>query len=59
MLKRCVAPAFEALEWEEYKFKENSQSHGPFSGFPRPEIDENWDKLLEGDITSLDLPCTD
>jgi hypothetical protein len=54
-LINCVAPAFEALEWEEYKFKENSQSHGPFSGFPRPEIDENWDKLLEGEIPRLKL----
>jgi len=42
------APAYEAVEWEEYTFVENSQEHGPFSGFPRPEIDENWDKLLNG-----------
>ncbi|OTA69635.1 hypothetical protein K449DRAFT_384598 [Hypoxylon sp. EC38] len=43
------SPAYEALEWEEYTFQENSQTHGPFSGYPRPEIDENWDKLINAE----------
>ena len=40
------SPAFEAIEWEEYTYIDNSQSHGPFSGYPRPEIDQNWEKLI-------------
>ncbi|KAI1384938.1 uncharacterized protein F4822DRAFT_378185 [Hypoxylon trugodes] len=49
-----ISPAYEALEWEEYTFQENSQLHGPFSGYPRPEIDENWDKLLDAENIILE-----
>ncbi|KAI1379251.1 hypothetical protein F4677DRAFT_411012 [Hypoxylon crocopeplum] len=48
------SPAYEALEWEEYTFKENSQEHGPFSGFPRPEVDDNWDRLLNAENIRLE-----
>ncbi|KFY43935.1 hypothetical protein V494_01756 [Pseudogymnoascus sp. VKM F-4513 (FW-928)] len=48
------SPAYDAVQWEEYKFKENSQEHGPFSGYPRPEIDENWDKLLNAENIILE-----
>ncbi|KAJ8125400.1 hypothetical protein O1611_g8239 [Lasiodiplodia mahajangana] len=48
------SPAYDALEWEEYKFRENSQEHGPYSGYPRPEIDRNWDKLLNAENIILE-----
>ena len=50
-----AAPAYEAVEWEEYTFKENSQEHGPFSGYPRDEIDKNWDDLLNGKNCSVSI----
>jgi Mycotoxin biosynthesis protein UstYa len=43
-----AAPAHEAVFYEETTFQENSQEHGPFSGYPRDEIDQNWHNLLNG-----------
>ncbi|KGO69687.1 Protein of unknown function DUF3328 [Penicillium italicum] len=43
------SPAHEAVRYEEIRFAENSQSHGPFSGNPRPEIDKNWHDLLNAE----------
>ena len=43
-----TAPAQSVIRWEIKKFDENSQTHGPFSGYPRDEIDENWRKILNG-----------
>jgi hypothetical protein len=40
------------------KFDENSQTHGPFSGYPRDEIDENWRKILNGKYIIKQLLCT-
>jgi hypothetical protein len=48
-LLTAIAPAHEAVIYEEVKFQENSQEHGPFSGYPRDEIDQNWHDLLNGE----------
>jgi hypothetical protein len=50
----CIAPAQEVLEWEIKTFDENSQEHGPFSGYPREEIDQNWRDLLDGRYNILE-----
>ncbi|XWW97684.1 hypothetical protein V2A60_005670 [Cordyceps javanica] len=45
-LQLIQSPASGALEWSEHTFVENSFSHGPFSGYPREEIDRNWHDLI-------------
>ena len=43
-----VAPAQSVIRWERKTFQHNSEAHGPFSGYPREEIDQNWRDLLNG-----------
>ncbi|KAM3563468.1 hypothetical protein ARSEF4850_002316 [Beauveria asiatica] len=45
-LQLIQTPATGVLEWSEHTFVENSFSHGPFSGYPRDEIDQNWHDLI-------------
>ncbi|KAJ6784143.1 hypothetical protein PWT90_04173 [Aphanocladium album] len=48
-LQLIQSPASEALEWSETTFVENSFSHGPFSGYPRDEINQNWHDLINAE----------
>lgn len=45
------APAVEAVEWEAHKFslEDRIQEKGSFSGKPRPDLDEAWHDLLNGE----------
>ncbi|OAA74187.1 hypothetical protein ISF_01088 [Cordyceps fumosorosea ARSEF 2679] len=45
-LQLIQSPASGAMQWAEHTFVENSFSHGPFSGYPREEIDKNWHDLI-------------
>ncbi|KAI1078852.1 hypothetical protein F5B20DRAFT_546444 [Whalleya microplaca] len=47
-------PANDAVEWEAHVFDENDMVHGPFSGLPRDEIDQNWHNLLNNENIMLE-----
>ncbi|KAB8303040.1 hypothetical protein EYC80_004494 [Monilinia laxa] len=40
------SPVYNVITWQEQAYNETDTHHGPFSGYPRPEIDENWHELL-------------
>ncbi|KAH0541627.1 hypothetical protein FGG08_003917 [Glutinoglossum americanum] len=48
------SPAREAVIYEETTYVENSQEHGPFSGYPREEIDQNWRDLLNAENIKIE-----
>lgn len=41
-----AAPANEALRWKLHVFNSGDGHEGPYSGYPRPELEEAWDGLL-------------
>ncbi|PQE26196.1 Tat pathway signal sequence protein [Rutstroemia sp. NJR-2017a BBW] len=43
------SPAYSAITWHEQAYNETDTAHGPFSGYPRPEVDNNWHELLTGE----------
>jgi hypothetical protein len=42
------APAIHAVEWELHEYVNNDNTHGPFSGPPRDEVDRNWHNIING-----------
>ncbi|KAE8451799.1 hypothetical protein EG329_002639 [Mollisiaceae sp. DMI_Dod_QoI] len=40
------SPANEVLHWEVQEFHLGDGTEGPYSGYPRPELEEAWGKLL-------------
>lgn len=40
------SPANEALRWKLHEFNSGDGHEGPYSGYPRPELEEAWDGLL-------------
>lgn len=47
-----LAPAVEALQWEEHTFtlEDRVQERGSFSGKPNPSLDKAWHDLLNGKL---------
>ena len=49
-----TAPANEALRWQIQVF-DLGDGVGPYSGYPRPELEEAWGKLLGSKSCSKSL----
>lgn len=41
-----TAPANKALQWKLHEFNFGDGDEGPYSGYPRPELEEAWEGLL-------------
>jgi len=41
-----TAPANEVLRWQLHQFHSGDGHEGPYSGYPRPELEEAWENLL-------------
>ena len=53
------APAKESVVYENRHFallKGNTNFTGPYSGFPTPEIDDNWEALVESESSTMSYP---
>lgn len=53
LMDTYTAPAEDGLEWKRVTLETQINGQSPFTGQPRPEVEDSWNDLLQSTFTFL------